>query len=808
MGMGENDAGGDQFDNQNDVIVAGAPKSPWKTPAAASQVVAADSDSWPALSDAQQRAKNNGGVDSNSTKSPPPAEAEVDGCGDASPAVQPATVELQTFHGRGNTKYPRKPYTMHQNKTGLKHGPNGVPPFAVPLPYYPPTPVFHTMVPMSPISAPGYGYQFPPGPLPRGDAQSVKSSDAPSQAFVPGANGGFQPPPGPDSSPHDSNSVGRRPNAKEQGGQANHLWHNQRPVTTNNFHLQQTMGPRPFVRHPVFGPTGFVDGPNFIGPPGAIYYVPAAPPGSVRVPYPPVFIPYPVSPGVVMPSSSAVPLRISIMKQIEYYFSDENLQNDPYLISLMDEQGWVPISIIAEFKRVKRMNAEIPFILDALKASETVEVQGEKVRRCNEWSKWIPASVISKSSSLVPNVVKNDNSNENGKYSSEIKEELPSPNGCSDLLPSSEDVMKEPISNDTTQDKDKVLFSGVTHKIASGFSNSSLGLDFQPDNRNNSTELHNDSNLPAISQGADSVKSIVQKNFETIKMPELSNLNLQIPDDSSNDFSNTFMLDEELSLEQRTSTNDHPSTMERVDDEDEEIMVNDQAVERLVIVTQNSWMSEGQPAEESKTISSELASAINDGLYFYEQELNLKRSHRRHNKPINKSRDENPRSSANDASVLNSRTLDYSTGGSSLEVAGNSNFQRKQHKGSSKPNSIYKQRLFTGNFRGHGSCRNSLGIISESPPSDAVGFFFGSTPPDNHGLRTPRLSASPHSNLSGSSPPVGSMPKPFPPFQHASHKLLEENGFKQQMYKKYHKRCLSERKKLGIGNSEVSLNYC
>ena len=32
--------------------------------------------------------------------------------------------------------------------------------------------------------------------------------------------------------------------------------------------------------------------------------------------------------------------------------SDENLQNDQYLISRMDDQGWVPISIIADFKRV------------------------------------------------------------------------------------------------------------------------------------------------------------------------------------------------------------------------------------------------------------------------------------------------------------------------------------------------------------------------------------------------------------------------------------------------------------------------
>ncbi|KAK6153193.1 hypothetical protein DH2020_012832 [Rehmannia glutinosa] len=852
MGMGENDGGGDQFDNQNDVVVDGAPKSPWKTPTAASPVVAADSEVWPALSDAQQRAKNNGGVDSNSGKSSPPAQAES-----ALPAAQPATVEQQKFHGRGHIKSPRKPYPMHQNKTGPKHVPNGVTPFPVPVPYYHPTvtPFFHTMVPVAPIPAPGYAYQFPPGHFPRVDPQMVKSgSDAPSQAFMPSANGGFQPSPHTDSTAHDSNYTGRRPNAKEQGGQTNPSWNNQRPfATNNNFHMQQNVGPRPLVRPPFLGPAGFVDGSNFQGPPGAIYYFPAAPSGSIRAPYAPVLVPYPLSPGGQMPPSPIVALRANIVKQIEYYFSDENLQNDPYLISLMDGQGWVPISIIADFKRVKSMNAEIPFILDALQASETIEVQGEKVRRRNEWSKWIPASAISKFSSLISNAVKNDNLNDNKEDSPEGTKELPSPNGFSvDPLPLGQDCIKESGGNNTGQNRDKVLLSGETLKFASGNNNSSIGLDFQTDNRNNNTELNNDPNFPTLSEGADSVKSFVDKNRENIKMEVLSDLKAQSPDDSSNDFSSTFMLDEELELEQRTVRNDHSSTVERtfftnvrkavvsiipslssvvtswVDDEDDEITVNDQAVERLVIVTQNNRTGEA-PGEKSKTISSELASAINDGLYFYEkvvrsfsefllhlhqkltqlygnifnlQELNLKRSHRRHSKPINESRDENSRRSANDASLLNSRTLEHSTGGSSCEGPGHSNSQRKQNKGSSKPHSIPRQRLFPGNFRVHGSVQNSVGVISESPPSDAVGFFFGSTPPDSHGLRPSKLSASPRSNLSGSSPPVGSLPKSIPPFQHPSHKLLEENGFKQQLYKKYHKRCLSERKKLGIGCSE------
>lgn len=54
------------------------------------------------------------------------------------------------------------------------------------------------------------------------------------------------------------------------------------------------------------------------------------------------------------------------------------------------------------------------------------------------------------------------------------------------------------------------------------------------------------------------------------------------------------------------------------------------------------------------------------------------------------------------------------------------------------------------------------------------------------GSSAARLGSSPHGTsplsgfVSGSSPPVGSVPKSFPHFQHPSHALLEDNGFKQQ----------------------------
>ncbi|KAH1066790.1 hypothetical protein J1N35_031777 [Gossypium stocksii] len=261
------------------------------------------------------------------------------------------------------------------------------------------------------------------------------------------------------------------------------------------------------------------------------------------------------------------------------------------------------------------------------------------------------------------------------------------------------------------------------------------------------------------------------------------------------------MLDEELELEQKTKTH---SALNRMDDEDDEMVVDDQDVQRLVIVTQNSGAGDVSKADakDSKSISSELAAVINDGLYFYEQELKTKRVSRRKNISICDNKDGTSRSPRDAPGVSIPKTGEIAVGCSSLEESVVLSSRRKQNKGFSKQHAFHKQRFFSSNTKNHGTGRNSIAIISESPPTNSVGYFFGSTPPDSYGPRPSlKLSCSPHGTLS-SSPPVGSLPKSFPPFQHPSHKLLEENGFKQQKYLKFHKRCLNDRKKLGIGCSE------
>ncbi|XVF20205.1 hypothetical protein REPUB_Repub11eG0177900 [Reevesia pubescens] len=761
MVMAENEAG----DDHNKEV-----KSPWKTPVIdadkAADAPVMGTQSWPDLAGTQQPIDN--------------SQLAADGSApDAS--VEQGAAGQQKSNGSGNTNAFHKHSSARHQKSGSKRNPNAGPRFPVPLPYYQPPmpPVFHAMVPPPHIAVPGFAYQPAPGPFPGIEPQFVKSgSETTMQVLGPPVQGidasrNMQPPPRGDSNAYPSNFSNRRSNMQEPGSHLNPGWNHQRAFNPRDpIPIQQVIGPRPFCRPPFLGPApGFMVGPSF---PGAVCYVPIAPPGSIRGPHPPRFVPYPINPGTAMFPPETVTLRANIVKQIEYYFSDENLQNDHYLISLMDDQGWVPISTIADFKRVKRMSTDIQFILDALLSSTTVEVKGDKIRRRDEWSKWIPDSS------------KTTLSSEAQAAEHQLVENVTDSCGNGDV--------NEDTSRDTSEENVKFpLVSGnLEHVSPKG--NPAEGT--CKNNRKSVSVLLNDVDQ---SQGVEPVR-FTDHRTESVEL--LSDVTMKNVADLSNDFTHTFMLDEEIELEQK-AVKTH-SALNRMDDEDDEMVVNDQDVQRLVIVTQNSGTGEGSKAgaKDSKSISGELAAVINDGLYFYEQELKTKQFSRRKNNFIYENKDGNPRSPRSAPGVSNLKTAENAAGNSSLEESGGASSRRKQNKGFSKQQPFQKQRFFSSNLKNHGTSRNSIAIISESPPSNSVGYFFGSTPPDSHGPRPPsKLSCSPHGTLS-SSPPVGSLPKSFPPFQHPSHQLLEENGFKQQKYLKFHKRCLSDRKKLGIGCSE------
>jgi La-related protein 7 len=78
-------------------------------------------------------------------------------------------------------------------------------------------------------------------------------------------------------------------------------------------------------------------------------------------------------------------LKQNIIKQVEYYFSDENLLTDKYVMSLIkkNKEGYVPLSIIASFRKMKKLTRHYPSMVAALKESSLLVVSsnGKRVKR-------------------------------------------------------------------------------------------------------------------------------------------------------------------------------------------------------------------------------------------------------------------------------------------------------------------------------------------------------------------------------------------------------------------------------------------
>jgi len=839
--------------------------------AAAAAVMGAEAEAWPALADAR------------TGKAADPPKTVTQGTESLPVATQ---VSTSANSGSGNHTQ-SQPASLNRQKSGGRRSAaaNGMPPVA-PTPTMFPIAAVPPPVPVQDYILPGSSNQM----IPNQEIHPELSFKGPAaletglKGFIPGPGsmdharnfqqqrleGSFQ---RGDTNTFPNNFGNRRSNVREQGGRFNHGWNSHRGFNArDNINMQTRVGPRNFLRPPpppppFIGPSpAFINAPGFHGP---MYYVPAAPPEPIRgAPY----FPHAPPPGVLMPGHEPSPLRAMVIKQIEYYFSFENLIKDHYLRSCMDVQGWVPISIIAKFNRVRSMTTNVLFILDALRSSNVVEVQGDKIRKREDWSNWpLPSGHNNSVSNTKIRQNTTDDKVINDVKSAELDHRSKCDTSGDDATSSKnknmavsmqEDVIDSLTvsSSDASNGQDLASCrtqhygtcdgeSGVHGASSSDTSSDNKLVELSragnsSSNRDIFDDIHDFRSSSSTGMESCSQQAEVANQKDVASTQDRTGISSRFDTDgidvslSSNGRSSgqkkgglskafgkvsisrneedTFLLDEEVESDQLTKRDNLPPFKSRTDDEDDEPDVNDQDVHRLIIVTQNRKMnrSDRRDGREQGAISNELATAINDGLYFYEQELRNERSENDQKSQLgleNKHSTNDSRSAGSGGGTSSKSSLG-GIGSSSCEGYVQSNTRRRSNKGGGgRIQPSHKERLFPSSARNQSTgLRNRQSIISESPPSNSVGFFFGSTPPDNHGgtMASSKLASSPHGtclgsgSFVGSSSPVGSMPKSFPHFQHPSHELLEDNGFKQQKYLKFYKRCLAERKRVGIGCSE------
>lgn len=193
---------------------------------------------------------------------------------------------------------------------------------------------------------------------------------------------------------HFSNNAGQRRNNMRDQGRGNFGWNSHGRGYWNGrdnglAFQQHRVGPRNLPRPtPPFINTypGFFNAAGFQNAGGVMYYMPAVAPDPSHAA---TYFVAPGHTGMPMHGPDPMALRLMLMKQIEYYFSVENLCRDIYLRKVMDHQGFVPVSVIASFNRVRMLAMNPSQILDALRFSTVVEVQGDRVRKRDDWAKWI-----------------------------------------------------------------------------------------------------------------------------------------------------------------------------------------------------------------------------------------------------------------------------------------------------------------------------------------------------------------------------------------------------------------------------------
>ncbi|XP_064404181.1 la-related protein 1B-like isoform X2 [Halichondria panicea] len=471
-------------------------------------------------------------------------------------------------------------------------------------------------------------------------------------------------------------------------------------------------------------------------------------------------------------------LQEYIKKQIEYYFSDENLQKDFFLRRQMDEGGYVSLDVVGRFNRVRALTQDVPLIKESLDGSEIVELapSGDKLRQKVGWQRWIftgganeqsdgPASPsgmyypqegyadpeMMSEDQLVPQEPEETQPPVENAESEKSAQESSDPN-TNEVVPTGEPPQQEAIKEDwvEVQRKKKVL----KNETKSGTTNS--------DGLNENDELD-------------------------------------------------FEFDDDLQLGGKVhSFSDQPWSDVSEDEMDEE------DIGKIIIVTQTpAYHRNKHTGGDSKhpggdrtsnftsrpKITSDLAQAINDGLYYYEQDLYSEVSDSSHtvSKPRNKvdviSQEEfdSQRGAETDSDLVFSLDTE-DTPTPTTESLTPPKTPSREGKEKMRPRFYpvpYKQETPSKFPKNTQKTK-----YSQNPPVEShVGWVMSPHKPPSSSQQRP---------LSGpsSSPSTSPSAHSIPTFQHPSHSLLKANGFKQQQYHKYRHNCLKERKRLGVGQSQ------
>ncbi|XP_046599348.1 la-related protein 1B isoform X1 [Neodiprion lecontei] len=580
-------------------------------------------------------------------------------------------------------------------------------------------------------------------------------------------------------------------------------------------------------------------------------------------------------------------LKDYIKKQIEYYFSEENLMRDFFLRRKMDAEGFLPITLIASFHRVQALTTDVALVVEAIKESDKLElVNGFQVRTKTEPLKWPildaagnPVYPQAHHHHQIPSQLSSSPSHPSFFPVAEPLTAIPPPpiplslrvrnnsNSVHGRLSESDSVSSS-IGDSLNPDVPEFV-PVIVNKGIESFNNDKENVRSkkEEERRKQSSSLP-DTGVKPVKISSNSVRSSTfqvngddQPSMDDV-WREVRRRVKQPPKDKSEDRGKLadnkeeereeldFQFDEELDTPPPTGRHNAFSEWSEDDDDYE---LSDRDINKLLIVTQSNpqaiAITTRIPKHEGHDrtgdwmtrvkMSQDLEQAINDGLYYYEEDLWTEDRQRIGSvsstgsyKTVNLISQEAFEKMAPKAPRKTNPEVPPpppTTSEDEMEVAhslptqdpNTSEGRGKRERGGdrSQGNDVQRSAQTSRGSRRGGASRffavvkDEAAVDPRTPRKRKT--RHSSNPPVEHhvgwimDVREHRPRTYSTGSSAGTSPSesylassYGSAPQSLPTFQHPSHSLLKENGFTQQVYHKYHSRCLKERKRLGIGQSQ------
>ncbi|XP_059151980.1 la-related protein 1B-like isoform X2 [Physella acuta] len=518
----------------------------------------------------------------------------------------------------------------------------------------------------------------------------------------------------------------------------------------------------------------------------------------------------------------------TLQNQVEYYFSEENLVKDLFLRKKMDEEGWVKLELVLSFNKVKELKADHKSLIQVIRSSTKLQLSENEdfVRTVNSPEVW-PIKDDLKGLPPPPAV-------QRVAAMSTLHSDAP------EFVPGKPFVLRSL----TSDPQDFVLTSQGTDSRSAGHRWSQADDDednFLCDAASNLTTIPPMLSSSAPQLSIDEWQTVQhkakKKEKKGVEKEKSKNEEAKVEDDREE---LDFMFDEELDNLNVGRANNFTDWS---DDSGDEIDDND--VDKILIVMQTPPALRKHPGGDRtgdytkrSKITAELSKVINDGLFYYEKDLwdnelmsdfDFKTVNVISKEEFDKITPSKSTSEVEEQELPPPPPPPTSVHTESRKVPSPPSSQTghvdvarslpawvpdtpgRREQGPRTPRHDRKEPRFYPVIKDPGAPRDpqtprkKKTRHSSNPPIEShVGWVMDSK---EHKVRSRHNSSS--LSMRSSSPSdsqlassYGCTPVSMPHFEHPSHELLKENGFVWHVYNKFHSKCLKERKRLGVGQSQ------